>query len=196
MPVLAFHVIAPDFLFQRNLKVLKFMHNRRPASELSLYGQGPLIKRAFANAPMKCGPHMAACTAKRISTGLRPNGKCWRHRRQSSPANQIRRRTHGRPHVRRPPERSRGLADAADLTRDASPCSAAISTKGGDYARGLARRSAAEKSDHWHRRLLRLGTDCYIFLVAATAPGKPPADEPDQLAAAIRVRSGCSAGLK
>jgi hypothetical protein len=45
MSVLAFHVIAPDFLFQRNLKMLKFMHNRRPASELSLYGQGPLIKR-------------------------------------------------------------------------------------------------------------------------------------------------------
>jgi hypothetical protein len=56
---------------------------------------------------------------------------------------QIRRRTHGRPHVRRPPERSRWLADAGDLTRDASPCSAAIITKGGDYARGLARRSVA-----------------------------------------------------
>src|SRR5215471_18899327 len=98
-------------------------------------------KTAFANAPMKCGPHMAACTAKRSSTGLRPNGNSWRHRRQSSPANQIRRRTHGRPHVRRPPERSWGLADAADLARDASPCSAAISTKSDDYARGLVRRS-------------------------------------------------------
>src|SRR5262245_43673966 len=109
-------------------------------------------RTAFANAPMKCGPHMAACTAKRSSTGLRPNGKCWRHRRPASQAHQIRRRTHGRPPDRRPPARSRRLADAADRTRDASPCSAAISTKGGDYARGLARRSATEESGHWHPR--------------------------------------------
>jgi hypothetical protein len=69
--------------------------------------------------------HMAAYTAKPSSIGLRPNGKCWRHRRPSWPANQIRRRSHGRPHVRRPPpERSRGPADAADHIRDASPCSA------------------------------------------------------------------------
>ena len=66
-------------------------------------------KTAFANAPMRCGPHMGAWTAKPSSTGLRPNGKCWQHRRRSSPANQIRTRSHGRPHVRRPPERSRGL---------------------------------------------------------------------------------------
>jgi hypothetical protein len=53
---------------------------------------------------------------KRSSTGLRLKGNSWRHRWQFSPANQIRRRIHGRPHVRRPPERSRGLADAADVT--------------------------------------------------------------------------------
>jgi hypothetical protein len=65
-------------------------------------------KTAFASAPMRSGPHMVACTAKPSSTGLRPNGKCWRRRRPSSPANQIRRRSHGQPRVRRPPERSRG----------------------------------------------------------------------------------------
>jgi len=85
-------------------------------------------KTAFASAPMRCGPHMAACTVKPSSTGLRPNGKCWRHRRPYSPANQVRRRSHGRPHVRRPPERSRGPADAAHHIRDARACSAAIST--------------------------------------------------------------------
>jgi hypothetical protein len=76
-------------------------------------------KTAFANAPMKCGPQMAARTAKRSSTGLPPNGNCWGHRRQPSPA---RRRTHGRTHVRRSPARSRGLADACpDLTRVPAP---------------------------------------------------------------------------
>jgi hypothetical protein len=113
---------------------------RWPSNKIGAFGH--LLKRtsghatalrgntAFANAPMKCGRHMAACTAKPSSTGLRPNGNYWRHRRQSSPANQIRRSAHGCPHVRRPPERSPGLADAADLTRDARPCSAAISTTG------------------------------------------------------------------
>jgi hypothetical protein len=68
-------------------------------------------KIAFANAPMKYGQHMAAGTAKPSSTGLRPKGKCWRHRRSSSPANQLQRRSHGSPQVRRPPEHSRGLAE-------------------------------------------------------------------------------------
>ena len=93
-------------------------------------------KTAFANAPMRCGPHMAACTVKPSSTGLRPNGKCWRHRRPCSPANQIRRRSHGHPHVRRPRERSRGPADAAHHIRDARACSAAISTLSGSHGLG------------------------------------------------------------
>jgi len=78
-------------------------------------------KSAFANAPMRSGPNMVAWTAKPSSTGLRPNEKCWRPRRPSLPANQIRTRSHGRQHVRKPPERSRGPADAAHHIRGASP---------------------------------------------------------------------------
>jgi len=76
-------------------------------------------KTAFASAPMRSGPRVAACTAKPSSTGLRPKGKCWRHRRPCSPANQLRRRNHGRPHVP-PPERSRGPADAVHRARHAA----------------------------------------------------------------------------
>ena len=48
------------------------------------------------------GPHMAMCTAKPISIGLRPSGKSWRHRRPRSPANPPRKRCAGRLHVRKP----------------------------------------------------------------------------------------------
>jgi hypothetical protein len=98
--------------------------------ERSISPEGPLTwtrawKTAFASAPMRSGPDMATCTAKPSSTGSQPNGKCWRHRRPSSPANQIRRRSHGPPDVRRPPERSRGPVDARvfrlPVTRNA-PC--------------------------------------------------------------------------
>jgi hypothetical protein len=78
-------------------------------------------KSAFANAPMRSGPNMVAWTAKPSSTGLRPNEKCWRPRRPSLPANRIPTRSHGRQHVRKPPERSRGPADAAHHIRGASP---------------------------------------------------------------------------
>jgi hypothetical protein len=50
---------------------------------------------------------MVACTAKPISIGLQPSGKSWRHQRPHSPVNRPRKRSDGRLHVRRLPERSR-----------------------------------------------------------------------------------------
>jgi hypothetical protein len=69
-------------------------------------------KTAFASALTKSGAHMAACTVKPISIGLRPSGKSWRHRRQRSPANPLRKKSAGCLHVRRPPRRLCGPADA------------------------------------------------------------------------------------
>jgi hypothetical protein len=88
-------------------------------------------KTAFASAPMRCGPHMAACTAKPSSIGLRPNGKCWRHRRPPSPADRPRKRSAHRLHIRRPPERSRGPADATPTTRSTLSSERAISYQPG-----------------------------------------------------------------
>ncbi len=99
---------------------------------------GPLTwttasKTAFASALTRSGPHMAMCTAKPISIGLRPSGKSWRHLRPRSPANPPRKRCAGRLHVRKPPRTLRGPAKAAHHTRDVSTCSAAISTLSGRH---------------------------------------------------------------
>jgi hypothetical protein len=77
-------------------------------------------KTAFASAHTRSGLHMVACTAKPLSIGLRRSGKSWRHQRLGSPANRPRKRSAGRLHVRRPPERSRWPANAAHHARDAS----------------------------------------------------------------------------
>jgi hypothetical protein len=123
-------VSREPFVVVPNAKILPFVNYGERSRTLHHQPEGRLTwttawKTAFASAAMRSGPHMATCTAKPSSTGLQPNGKCWRHRRPSSPANQIRRKSHGPPHVRRPPERSRGPVDARvfrlPVTRNA-PC--------------------------------------------------------------------------
>ena len=69
-------------------------------------------KTAFASALTRSGAQMASCTAKPISIGLRPSGKSWRHQRPRSQANRPGKRSDGRLHVLRPPERSRSPANA------------------------------------------------------------------------------------
>jgi hypothetical protein len=54
-----------------------------------------------------------------------------------SPANRLRKRSAGRLHVRRPPERSRWPANAAHHTRNASACSVAIRTLSGCHGLGM-----------------------------------------------------------
>jgi hypothetical protein len=93
-------------------KILPFVNYAERSRKLHHQQAGRLTwirawKTAFANAPTKSGPHMTACTAKPISIGFRPNGKSWRHQRPRSPTNQLQKRSDGRLHVRRPPERSR-----------------------------------------------------------------------------------------
>jgi hypothetical protein len=114
----------------------------RESRRLHYYRAGRLIwirasKTAFASALTRSGPHMVACTAKPISIGLQPSAKSWRHQRPRSPLNRPRKRSDGRLHVRRPPERSRSPANGAHHTRDASACSAPIRTLSGCHGLGM-----------------------------------------------------------
>ena len=70
-------------------------------------------KTAFASALTRSGVQMASSTVKPISIGLRLSGKSWRHQRPRSHANRPRKRSDGRLHVRKPPERSPSPANVA-----------------------------------------------------------------------------------
>jgi hypothetical protein len=101
---------------------LLFVNRAGRSRTLHHYPAGRLIwikapKTAFASALTRSGVQMASCTAKPISIGLRPSGKSWRHQRPRSHANRPRKRSDGRLHVRRPPERSRSPANTHSTAR-------------------------------------------------------------------------------